>query len=374
MTFPAANYARRRDQVRKLLRSRNLDAFLVTAEKNVSWLTGFTGDSTWLVITADSDCLLSDSRFATQIEEECAGVPARIRDASMKMLELLQECLSAFQPERCGFEGHSLTFETAQALQSLPIVDQWTPVNWEIEQFRSVKDREEIAEIREAVRIAERGLAFFKSILSPDLTEQELSAELEHGLRRFGATGCSFPSIIGVGDRAALPHYRPGDRKISEAPFVLLDWGARLPSGYCSDLTRTMWTGKTPAGKGDRTFEKVYKTVLHAQLSAISLIAPGISCREVDAAARQVIQKAGYGQYFGHGLGHGIGLDVHELPRFSQLSDAVLKPGMVVTVEPGIYLPGWGGVRIEDDVLVTRNGCEVLSSCPKGWDSVTVNC
>ncbi len=369
MPFTPEQFSRRRQLLRKVIKPRKLDALLVTAERNVSWLSGFTGDSAWLLITADSEYILSDSRFTTQIEEECPGVQAVIRDSSQQLTQLLKQQLEKQKIEQCGFEGHAVTFETANSLQSLTESTRWISVPWEIEQLRAIKDREEVAEIREAIRIAERGFEVFKSILTPEKTERQLAAELEHAMRDFGAVGCSFPSIVAVGDRAALPHYRAGERRLSESPILLLDWGARLPSGYCSDLTRTMLTGK-----GDKTFEKIYRMVLHAQQQAIEKIAPGVTCRDVDAVARDIIQKAGYGKYFGHGLGHGIGLDVHELPRLAGLSETVLKPGMVVTVEPGIYLPGWGGVRIEDDVLVTRNGYEVLSSVPKHWDSVNVAC
>ncbi len=369
MAFSSQTYARRRELVRKLLRSKKLDALLVTAEKNVAWLTGFTGDSTWLIVTQNGEQLLSDSRFTTQIEEECPGVASFIRESTERLSDVAVAQLKGHGVERCGFEGHALTWETANSLQSHASEGFWTAVNWEIEQLRAIKDKDEIAEIRSAIRLAERGFEYFKAILTPQQTERQLAALLEQAMREFGAVGCSFPAIIAVGDRAALPHYRPGDITVTQSSTLLIDWGARTRSGYVSDLTRTLLTGKK-----DKTYERVYKTVLEAQQRAIEAIAPGVLCRDVDAVARQIIQKAGYGKNFGHGLGHGIGLDVHELPRLAGSSGTVLKPGMVVTVEPGIYLPGWGGVRIEDDVLVTRDGFEVLSSTPKGWNDIAVAC
>lgn len=369
MSSTSNGFLRRRQLLRKSLKSKKLNAMLIVAEKNVTWLTGFTGDSTWLLVTEDSEVILSDSRFETQIQEECPGLKSCIRSSTQKLTEILTGECQRLGIETCGFEGHVLTVETADVLKTLPAPQQWFAINWEVEQLRAIKDKDEITEIREAVRLAERGFEVFKSILTPSRTERELAAELEHAMRGFGATGCSFPAIVAVGNRAALPHYRPGNIRLSESPILLLDWGARTRSGYVSDLTRTLLTGKA-----DKTFEKVYKTVLAAQQEAISMLGPGVRCGDVDAVARQIIHKTGYGKHFGHGLGHGIGLDVHEMPRLSSASDTILKPGMVVTVEPGIYLPDWGGVRIEDDVLITKNGYEVLSSVPKDWASVTVAC
>lgn len=360
---------RRRNQIRKSMRTRHFDAVLVQAERNVTWSTGFSGDSTWLLLTSDSETLISDFRYVTQLAEECPGIATLIRPSNLKLSAAVAGLVADSRIERLGFEGHIATYELVESLRiALPEI-QLDSFAWELESLRSIKDREEIAEIREAVRLAERGFQYFKSILTPDRTERMLAAELEHALREFGADGLSFPAIVAVGDRAALPHYRAGNNLISAAPILLLDWGARTRDGYCSDLTRTILTGKP-----DRKFEKIYKTVLEAQWVAIDLIAPGVRCADVDAAAREVIRSAGFGKYFDHGLGHGIGLDVHESPRLSRQVETILQPGMVVTVEPGIYLPGWGGVRIEDDVLVTKQGAEILSTVPRDWESVRVAC
>ncbi|MCA9098378.1 MAG: aminopeptidase P family protein, partial [Planctomycetaceae bacterium] len=344
-------FARRRQQLRKLFKSENVAGMLITAERNVTWLTGFTGDSTYLFLGPDGDLLLSDFRYITQLEEECPGVETFIRKSTMKMPEAVLQVIGKSKVERLGIEGHAMTVELFQRLQEELKGVSLTAVNWKVEELRSVKDPQEIEEIREAVRLAERGFDFLKAILTPEKTECELAHELEHAIRGFGGDGLSFPAIIAVGDRAALPHYRPGTIKLKESPILLVDWGAMTKSGYRSDLTRTMLTGKP-----DRKFQKIYETVLEAQRLSIEAIAPGVKCGDVDAVARDFIKAAGYGKYFDHGLGHGIGLDIHELPRFSQGSETELKPGMVVTVEPGIYLPGWGGVRIEDDVLVTKQG------------------
>lgn len=361
--------SRRRNLARKIIRTHAVDALLVQAEKNVSWLSGFSGDSTWLLLTQDSLLLISDFRYITQLEEECPGVETFIRSSNMKLVEALAKVVQKLGIDRLGVEGHVLTWETGDLLRRAIPDRSVTPINWEIEQLRSIKDADEIGEIKSAIHLAEKGLAYAKAILTPRLTERELARELEYALRRFGAEGLSFPAIVAVGDRAALPHYRPGDVPLSASPILLLDWGAKTRGGYCSDLTRTMLTGKA-----DKKFEKVYRTVLSAQQQAIAAIAPGVTCGAVDALAREIITAAGFGKYFEHGLGHGIGLDVHELPRLARNSETMLKPGMVVTVEPGIYLPGWGGVRIEDDVLVTRQGNEVLSTAAKDWEAVGVTC
>ena len=194
------------------------------------------------------------------------------------------------------------------------------------------------------------------------MTEKELADELEYQMRKFGAKDRAFPSIVAAGPRAALPHAVPTDGPIGEQTSLLIDWGAQ-ENLYRSDLTRVLTFGRPPA-----KFRKIYETVLEAQMATIGAIQPGMTGGEADAVARGVITKAGFGKRFEHGTGHGLGLDVHEGPRLGKGCQTVLKPGMVVTVEPGIYLPGWGGVRIEDDVLITRTGCEVLSSYPKGWD------
>jgi Xaa-Pro aminopeptidase len=359
----------RRKRLRKVLADRKVDALLVVGERNVSWLTGFTGDSTYLLVTPDEALLVSDFRYVTQVEEECPGIPAFIRPSTMKLPEAVRQAVEQLQIERLGIEGHRMTLETFRIIQEQLAGVHLDSIHWEIEELRAVKDREEIGEIREAVRLAEKGFDFLKAILTPQATERQLAHELEHALRGFGADGLSFPAIVAVGDRSALPHYRPGHRTIAESPILLVDWGARTESGYVSDLTRTLLTGPFSA---KRKFEKVYRTVLEAQQRAIEGIRPGARCGDIDALARDHIRKSGFGKHFDHGLGHGIGLDVHELPSLRANSETILRAGMVVTVEPGIYLPGWGGVRIEDDVLVTRRGCEVLSGVPKEWDSVYV--
>jgi Xaa-Pro aminopeptidase len=236
-----------------------------------------------------------------------------------------------------------------------------------VENLRLIKDKYEIARIRAAVLQAENAFAALRSKLRPEMTEKEAADELEHQFRLFGAKDAAFPTIVAVGPRAALPHATPSSRRrIGEADFVLIDWGAN-EGLYRSDLTRVLVTGRISP-----KFERIYQVVLAAQNQAIAAIRPGVVAHNVDNVARSMIAKAGFGRQFRHGLGHGLGLFVHESPRLAVKNQTVLKPGMVVTVEPGIYLPGWGGIRIEDDVLVTRTGHEVLTHVPKRLEDVVI--
>jgi Xaa-Pro aminopeptidase len=265
-----------------------------------------------------------------------------------------------------GIEAGSMSVELRDALASKIPKSEFFPTSGWVEKLRMVKDQGEIARTRQACQQAARAFEVVRALLTKEMTELQVAAELEYQARRFGAKGLSFPPIVAVGPRAALPHATPTSRKVGESDFLLIDWGAH-EGLYVSDLTRILVTGKISP-----KLRKVYDVVLQAQLAAIQAIAPGVSCEQVDAVARNMIAEAGFGKRFGHGLGHGTGLEVHEGPRLSQGQSTVLKAGMFVTVEPGIYLPGWGGVRIEDDVLVTRTGHEVLTTVPKQLEQCLV--
>ncbi len=352
-------HAQRRDKLRSLMRSAQADAMLVTNELNVTYLTGFTGDSSYLLLTRDREIILSDARYEEDLRAECPDVTAEIRRPPTKMGEWVERVVSSVKPKALAIEADSLTLtQFDQFATSLPNVNL-VKTSGLVEQLREIKDKDEIAETRHAVRLAERAFAVIRAAMRPDQTEREIARELEHQIRLLGGRGCAFPPIVAVGPQAALPHARPGDRRIEESPFVLIDWGA-VSRLYRSDLTRVLATAKISP-----KLETIYRVVLRAQQAAIDTIRPGVALEAVDAAARKVIEAAGYGRQFSHGLGHGIGLQIHEAPRVGQNEKRLLKPGMIVTVEPGIYIPQWGGVRIEDDVLVTRSGCEVLSSTPK---------
>jgi Xaa-Pro aminopeptidase len=350
-------FAVHRSRLLSALKKAAAPVFLVTNPRNVYYLTGFTGEDSYLLIGPGNLQLFSDSRFETQLQSECPSIPAAIRTARTTMVQFLIAELAKFKHLQIGIEGGSMTVETYQILAGQLAPIQLVPQrNW-IEELRAVKDSDEIEELRRAIEQAERGFTLMKSLLTPEMTERQAAHELEHGMRRFGALKAAFEPIIGIGDHSALPHYRAGLRRFDESSFVLCDWGALSPMGYHSDLTRVWCDGKFPP-----KLQRIYGVVLKAQQAAISAIRPGVACKDVDSIARGVIEQAGYARYFGHGLGHGVGLDIHELPRLSPISADELKPGMVVTVEPGIYLPGVGGVRIEDDILVTRDGYEVMTS------------
>ena len=360
------NFAKRRDRLRKKLRKHQVPGILITNPTNVGYLTGFSGEDSYLLVAGDEDLILSDERFTTQLEEECPDVELSIRGPGEKMIERLGTELARCKLGTLGFESNSVTVAQHRALDhatkkcDLVACDGW------VEELRVIKDRGEVAKTRLACDQARRAFDVVRAGLTPDQTELEVAAELEYQARRLGGKCLSFPPIVATGARAALPHASPTNQRIGAADFTLIDWGVN-EAQYVSDLTRILVTGKISP-----KLRKIYGVVLKAQMAAIDAIRPGISCEQVDQVARKIIAKAGYDKQFGHGLGHGTGLDVHEAPRLSRGQSEELKPGMIVTVEPGIYLPGWGGVRIEDDILVTKNGHEVLSSVPKELDDCLV--
>lgn len=359
-------FATRLAKLRQLLKKSDADSLLVTKTVNVTYLTGFTGDDSYLLVTPRSQVLLSDFRFIEQLEEECPGLETAIRRQGTTMLQNVAAQVAARKVKTLGVEAESMSVSVFQQLGAQCGDQSLVATSGLVESLREIKDREEIDEIRESVRLAQKAFEVVRASLRGDQTEKLIASDLEYQIRRFGGRGCSFSPIVGVGPRAALPHAVVTDRRIEESDFVLVDWGAKAGL-YASDLTRILVTGKISP-----KLERVYGVVLRAQLKAIEAIRPGALMSEIDAAARDVIAKAGFGDHFGHGLGHGIGLEIHEAPRLAVNQHQPLRAGMVVTVEPGIYLPGWGGVRIEDDVLVTRSGHEVLSNVPKELDLCVV--
>ncbi|MEX2118314.1 MAG: Xaa-Pro peptidase family protein [Pirellulales bacterium] len=363
---PSDRFAARRGRLVKGLARHGIDSLLVTNFTNVTYLTGFTGDDTWLLLSRTDAILVSDARYTTQLGQECPALARHIRPTGTSLADAAARVARSARPGRLGIEADSMTVASharlADKLRKVTVL----PTSGLVENLRQIKDREEVAEITLAARQAERAFAVVRAGLRLDQTEKEVADELEHQLRLFGARGSSFAPIVAVGPRAALPHARPGDARIGSAEFVLIDWGATARL-YKSDLTRVLVTARISP-----KLERVYGLVLTAQRRAIEAIRPGVTGREVDAVARGIIADAGFGKYFGHGLGHGVGLDIHEAPRLSVANDSPLKAGMVVTVEPGIYLPGWGGVRIEDDVLVSRAGHRVLTDCPKELEDAVV--
>jgi Xaa-Pro aminopeptidase len=362
-------HAHRREQLRPLLAHERLDALLITATVNVTYLTGFTGDSSVVVLTRDRALLVSDPRYTGQIADECPGLETHIRATAQKLPDAIGSALSGLGCRSVGVEAAAVTLAEQDAFRSAAPALDWRPGYDRVERLRMVKDDGEIRQIREAIAIAQRAFQAFTAMLRPQDSEKDLADRMDAYLRQTGAIGACFPPIVAVGERAALPHAVPTARTVRESALLLVDWGATAPSLYKSDLTRVLDTRRTSAYPTDASesarLEEIHGIVLRAQQAAIAAVRPGRKCSEIDAAARAVITEAGYGERFGHGLGHGIGLQIHEAPAVRPGSETVLEPGMVFTIEPGIYLPGWGGVRIEDDVLVTSEGCEVLTSVPR---------
>jgi Xaa-Pro aminopeptidase len=357
--------ARRLEKLRKAIRADRIDLLMVTSETNVRYLSGFSGEASVLLVGKDRAILVSDGRFTTQIAQECPGLEVHIRPVGQLLFDGVGELLARIGARRVGYEPSSLTVASFETLREKAPTVEWAGVAGRVEALRAIKDRVEIDAIREAVSHAERGFAMLRAAMEEGDSEKDAADALEGYLRRCGASSAAFAPIVAVGARAALPHARPTrSARVRDSDFVLIDWGASSAGGYKSDLTRVLVTGKvTPK------FEKVYRTVLSAQERGIAALRPGAKAGDVDAAARSVIEEAGLGRFFTHGLGHGVGLEIHENPFFRRDNAATLQAGMVVTIEPGVYLPDWGGVRIEDDVLVTADGPEVLTHVPKALES-----
>jgi Xaa-Pro aminopeptidase len=284
-----------------------------------------------------------------------------VRQTGVLLNEFLGDILGKLGLESLGVEADTVTLAQFEQIRKALPSARLCSTSGLVEGLRTIKDAEESEAIRGAIRVAEGAFAEVRALLTPQMTEKEVADELEYRMRRLGGVSSSFPAIIGVGERGALPHGRPSSKRIGESEFVLIDWGARA-NWYISDLTRVLITGEPT-----KLLEERFNVVLEANLRGIAAIRPGAVQQEVDAAARDYIAECGYGDQFGHSLGHGIGLDVHELPRLARKQEKKLEANMVVTVEPGIYIPGWGGIRIEDDILVTEAGHEVLTSCPKAF-------
>lgn len=358
--------ALRRERLRRQLISEGLDAFLITSTHNTTYLTGFTGDSTVLILTPSREMLVSDSRYTTQLADEAPDLSVHVRPPSQKLPEAVGEVLDKLGVRSVGFESHIVTVAELDLWKDLAPRVEWKPGTDRVERLRQIKDEQELKLIREAVNLAEGALRVVMSHFTPDTTEREIGALLEYHIRRMGGDGLAFPAIVGVGPNAALPHAPLSSATLGSGEMVLIDWGAtgRL---YKSDLTRVLATRRISP-----KLAEVYAVVAQAQQAAIAAVRPGAIGKDVDTAARKTIADAGYGDYFGHGLGHGFGLQIHEAPFLRPGSEVVLEPGMVVTIEPGIYIPGWGGVRIEDDLLVTPEGNEVLTRWPKELTSLNL--
>ena len=342
--------------LRDALARADLDGLLVSSLPNIRYITGFSGSNALLLVTAKECILFTDFRYATQVGDE-VGSAATVRIETTSLWTGLWSQLAAtVGVERLGFESAHLLHRDFQRLLEQGSRWGWRPAVDVIETLREQKDSGEIALIERAVAMAERALAATLPQVHPGLTETAIAGILERNLREAGSEAFPFPSIVASGPRSALPHARAADRVVAEGDFILFDFGA-VTDGYCSDITRTV-----VLGRADDRQREVYETVREANALASGALRVGMRGIAADAIAREYIDARGYGEAFGHSLGHGIGLEVHESPRLARTNDTPLASGVVVTIEPGIYLAGWGGVRIEDDVLVTADGPRVLTS------------
>jgi Xaa-Pro aminopeptidase len=356
-------HALRRERLAVTLTADGIEALLVCSEANVGYLTGFSGDSSYLLVLPDRSLILSDGRYLEQLREECPDVEIELRPVAESLLPTVGRVTARLGVRRLGFEADHLSVARFEALKGAAETVELKPVSGRVEELRAIKDAAEIAAIREAVDIAERAFLLLLDGLKLDQSEKDVADAVEMYVRRCGGTATSFPPIVAVGPNAAKPHYRPSSGvRLDAADFALIDWGA-TGRPYKSDLTRVVATGKVT-----RELDKVYRSVLRAQERAFDTIRPGVSTGTVDAVIRAELAADGFG--FDHGSGHGIGIEIHEAPWLKPDAQVLLRAGMVLTVEPGVYLPGWGGVRIEDDVLVTDAGCEVLSRLPRSLETV----
>ena len=333
------------------------DAYVSLSPPANEYLSGFRGSTSVTIVTQAEAILLCDFRYTEQAKAQVSTF--EVREVTGSLETRAGDLLKALGIKRPGFDPGVMTVWQRDTIEEAYSGDLAPQVGL-LSRLRMVKSPDEIAKIRAASNLAEGVLFDLLNELGEGVTEREIAARFEYEFKMAGATGPSFSPIVLFGSRSSLPHGVPSGRALQKGDIVLLDFGCILDS-YCSDLTRTYVYGTIPGS----WFEEIYAVTLKAQLAGLAAIRPGASCRDVDAAAREIIRAAGYGDYFGHGLGHGVGLEIHESPRLNVQSEAVLEPGMIVTCEPGIYLPGKGGVRIEDLIAVTDDGCDVLTRAPK---------
>jgi len=349
------------DRLRHALRDGGLDAALVTDVADVIYLSGFRGDSSYLLVSRDHVWLITDSRYTEQAAMEAPRCEVVQHEASLikSAAELFVRSRArslAFEPGAISFAAYGDLTEALDGVELAPRKDL-------VRKLRAIKDEDEIERIRRAAEVADAAFRSVVERLAPGQTEREVANALEHEMRKRGARKGAFDVIVAARERSSLPHAQATDAAIEPGDAVLIDWGAERDL-YCSDCTRVVFLAP-PDGR----WSAIYGIVREAQQRALEAVRAGVPARDVDAAARGSIAEAGHGQHFGHGLGHGVGLRVHECPAIKAQSEDVLAEGMVVTIEPGVYLPGWGGVRIEDLVVVREDGAEVLSSVAKDLEA-----
>lgn len=346
----------RRQRLWTVLREARVGAYVVTALVNVRYLSGFSGSNAALLLTPDRAFLFTDPRYEIQAFEEC---DCEVKVAKGPLLKELSSWIRRLRLKSVGFERNRIGFEDYAQLKELTRSVRLKPLSGVVESLRMIKSAAEIATIRASVQLNSAAFARALRHFKPSMSEVDLAAEIEYRMRRLGADGAAFETIVASGERTALPHARPTDRSIRQDELLLMDMGASV-AGYASDMTRTYAVGKLDAKR-----RRMYRAVLDSQLAAVDTVKPGVSCASVDRAARDVLRRFGMEHLFIHSTGHGLGLEIHERPRVGRKEGTKLEAGMVITIEPGIYQEGFGGIRIEDTVLVTPGGCETLTRTGK---------
>jgi Xaa-Pro aminopeptidase len=351
----------RLQRLRQILKQHELDVLIVSHPENRRYLCGFTGSAGWLLISASNAFLAVDFRYVEQTKKEASDFD--VVHVKGDLANWLPKLASDLKLKKVGFESDHIPFaiylQLCKTLVDGQYKSQLMPTKGLVESIRAVKEPEEIKSIVEAVKLADAAFSHARSIIRPGANEKEIAWELEKFIREMGSEPLPFDIIVASGSNAALPHAKPSGKVILESEPVVIDLGARV-NGYCSDLSRTFFLGC-----GDKTFSKIYDIVLGAQLTALTAIVADMNGDQADRLARTVVEEAGYGDAFGHGLGHGVGLETHESPRLGPNSSDLLIDGMVFTIEPGIYIPDWGGVRIEDTVVMENGRVKALSRAEK---------
>ncbi|MFA5143146.1 MAG: Xaa-Pro peptidase family protein [Candidatus Omnitrophota bacterium] len=338
--------------LKKRLRRDKLDALLVTNDINISYLSGFTGHDATIIVTPDKSFFITDSRYIEDAGDSVTGFDIRLARGSL--YKIIEEITAAERLKRIGFESRNLSYEVAVRLKKSLAKSLFLPAQEPVEELRAIKDADEIAVIKRSIRLTHDIFKKAGSFIKPGATEESIAREIEMAILASGARP-SFDPIVAADANSSKPHAVPAARRITRNSYVMIDIGCLLKR-YASDMTRMVVVGKARP-----RMDKIWKVVSDAQARAIDLIRPGGDIAKVDAAAREYIKNKGFGKYFGHALGHGVGMEVHEKPNISPMSEGRLQSGMVFTVEPAIYIPRFGGVRVEDMVLVTDKGCKILS-------------
>ncbi len=350
----------RTSRLKRVLKSYDFHAFLVTRREDVRYLSGFTGSAGSLLISADRSFLITDFRYKLQARLETRGFAVHIQKTDF--FTALRDIANQTGLVKIGFDESAITVEQLKKLKKQGVA--FKGCRDIVEPLRKQKDEHELANIRLAVKRAEQSFRELKKYIKSGITEREIGLKLDYIMREHGSRKPAFDTIVASARNGAMPHASTTNRRLKTGDLVTIDFGAEA-NGYFSDITRTFCLGKPSARQ-----QEIHALVLHAQASAIKSIRPGVTCKCIDDGARDLIKKAGYGKYFGHGTGHGVGLMVHEEPTISFRSHDRVIQNMVFTVEPGVYIPGWGGVRIEDMVLVTDTGMNVLTTLPRELDGL----